>query len=587
MTPDSPLRRLLSSLLWAERRALFSAYLATLLGIGCVAIAPWPLQAIIDHVIGSKPLPTFFAGLHAHLTSAQLIVGLAGIAAAAAIVAALCGALEKNLNANVREGMTLKLRDRVIGHIQSLPLALSSSARTGELALRVVDDVQQVVRFVTKSVPQIIRHAVTTVALLAIMYSIDQRLCALGAMIVVVLGGITQYYARTLQRAAHDKRQQEGEVAGLAQEIMRGLPNIQSNAVSDHIRGSFKRLNVESLRAGLAENRVAVAMERTMQVANGLAMAAVTAAGALMILREALSVGQLMVFVSYMTQLMKPVEKINELASNTSRALVRATRLDELLAQVPLVTDPENPIPLVHPRGEITLTNVDFAYPATSEGHQAAALLRNLSIQFRPGQLYVIVGASGSGKTTLFRLLSRVFDPGAGELRFDGIPYRDLALRDLRQQFAIVHQSTHLFSGTLRDALVPIDVAVSAAEIVCALDLVCLTDFVNHLPAGLATEISEDGLNLSGGQRTRIAIARAMLGQCPVLLFDEPLANIDVASQQAIVAAIKALAATRTCIVVSHQASITVHADQVLELRERTLTAIPAQIVLARGGLSA
>lgn len=571
-TPGSPrLWRLLRSYWWRERWAALGAYVATAIAIGCLAITPWPLQAIIDNVIGGQPLPPSVRSLVAALSTHQLIGVLAAVAAAVAVLGAAAGALEKNLNAVVRERLTLRLRDDMIAHLQTLAATFAPSARNGELALRVVDDVQQVVRLVTKTLPLIVRHLGVGCVLLAIMIALDPRLAGLGVVLIVTLAAITRWYARPLQRAAHDKRHQEGAVAGLAQEIMRGLPNVQSGATDDHIRRAFRALNVQSLRAGVEENRVAVALERTMQIAHGIALAIVTGAGATLVIGDQLSVGELTVFMSYMNQLFKPVDKINELASNTTRALVRATRLQELLARAPLVQDPPAPVPLPAPRGVLTLHDVAFAYPAQPDGHGGVTLFQHVNCTFGPGRLHVIVGASGSGKSTLFRLLCRVFDPVAGELRFDGIPFRSLALRDLRQQIAVVYQQTHLFAGTLRAALLPADSGATPADIHAALAQVSLSAFVEALPQGLDTPLGEDGFNLSGGQRTRIAIARAILTACPVVLLDEPLANVDTDSQRVIVEAILHLARTRTCIAISHQPLLAARADSVLELAARQL----------------
>ncbi|MGE3482945.1 MAG: ABC transporter ATP-binding protein [Gammaproteobacteria bacterium] len=560
------LRALLGKHWWAQRRVLLQAYVATLVSVLCVAIAPWPLQAIIDGVIAghglSPPVSVWLSGWPA----VSLVVLLATTIAVVALFGAVASAAEKNLNARIRERMTLALRDDLIAHLQQLALAFDTATRNGELALRLVDDVQQVVRLLTKTLPLIVRHLGVTVALLVVMYSVDPALAAIALAILLPLVLLSRHYARRLQRAAHAKREQEGAVAGLAQEIMRGLPNSQSPAAVRRLREAFAGLNARSLQAGVEETRVAVALERAMQTANGVALACVAAAGALLVLDGLLSLGELTVFIAYMNQLFKPVDKINELATNVSRALVRAARLQDLFNRSPLVSEPAAPRRVTAPRGQLSLRGVDFAYGSAEGARTGACLFTGLEFEFTPGHLYVLTGASGSGKSTLFRLLTRMLDPVAGELRFDGVPYRELGLDDLRRQFAVVDQHTHLFAGSLRDALSPADATPDEATLARAITAVGLEGFVAALPQGLDTMLSEDGLNLSGGQRTRLAIARAMLSTCPVLLFDEPLANVDAMSRRVILDNLRRLALSRTCIAITHEATLVECADCVLTL---------------------
>ncbi len=544
--------QLLRTALWRERKLLCAAYAAALIAVACVVVAPWPLKIIIDGVLGTAPLPGWLT--RTGLSSTLTIAVLGGAGALAGIIAAIAGAQEKNLNALVRERATLEVRDTLLAHLQTLSLNSDPAARNGELAMRIMDDVQQVVRLWTKTAPMVARHAGVTLSLLCVMWSLDPRLGLTGIATIGILLAITRLHARSLQRAAHDKRTQEGEVAGLTQELIRGLANVQTPQAAAAMRADFRQRNVASLEAGVRENQTAVAMERTMQIANALAMAAVTGFGAWLVLQRLVSLGELTVFLTYMTQLLKPVEKVNELASNTSRALVRAARVHELLQRAPAVLETTTPLALAAPVGVIEARGVTFSYPA-SAAQPAVRLLDNINVRFAPGALHVIGGASGSGKTTFFRLLTRTFDPVAGELYFDDIAYRALGLRDLRRQVLFIAQVTHVFAGTLRQAVTPPGQTLADADLLDALDQVALAGFVGGLAQGLDTVLGEDAANLSGGQRTRLAIARAILSECRVLLFDEPLANIDALSQRVIVQALETLARERTCLVVSHQVS--------------------------------
>jgi ABC-type multidrug transport system fused ATPase/permease subunit len=189
-------------------------------------------------------------------------------------------------------------------------------------------------------------------------------------------------------------------------------------------------------------------------------------------------------------------------------------------------------------------------------------------MRLEPGRLAVLVGPSGAGKSTIMSLLVRLFDPTGGDVLLDGRPLRGITLRSLRAQVAVMTQDTHLFSGSLRRALVPDGAEPTAEKIWEALALVAMDDFVRALPRQLETKLGEDALNLSGGQRQRLSLARAFLLDRPVLLLDEPLANVDDASAAVILRALDALRATRTCLAITHQTHLLDHADVVYRLEE-------------------
>jgi len=550
-----------------HRRTLAAAYLFRLLSVAAAVVSPWPLKVIIDNVIARRPLTPALGRFGAALSPEWLVLWLTAFFVAVTVVGAVAGALEKNLSARVRERLTLSLRDRLLAHLQTLPPTFRTHNRSGELVLRLVDDSDLFVRVLTKTLPVLFQNIATVLLILVVMLWLDLRLAAFGVVLVPALAAVIRHYSRRLWAASRDKRRHEGKVSGLAQEIVRGLPVIQALGGERQARTRFERRNRKRLRAGVEETRVAVAMEQTLQIAQGLALALMTGAGALLVLRGQLTVGELTVFAAYVAQLLKPIEKLNDLSETAGRGFAGGERLLALLAQEPAVADAPGAVEVARARGLVEFRNVWFRYPSEdARDERAGYVLRGVDMRLEPGRLAVLVGPSGAGKSTIMSLLVRLFDPTAGDVLLDGRPLREMTLRSLRAQVAVMTQDTHLFSGSLRRALVPDGAEPTSERIWEALALVALDDFVRALPRQLETKLGEDALNLSGGQRQRLSLARAFLLDRPVLLLDEPLANVDDASAAVILRALDRLRATRTCLAITHQTQLLDYADVVYRL---------------------
>jgi ABC-type multidrug transport system fused ATPase/permease subunit len=351
----------------------------------------------------------------------------------------------------------------------------------------------------------IFEYIVTTLATLLLMFWLQPWLALLSVAMLPGLVMLMRHHSARLGAASREKRRHEGEVAGLAQEIVRGLAVIQALGGELPARDRFRQLNARSLRAGQEETRVAAEMERALRIAHGVATALVVGGGAILVLRGFLTLGALIVLNVYLTQLLKPVERLNDLAETASKGLAGGERLLSLLDLQPAVRDAPGAITIERARGVLELRDVWFSYPTDSR--QPAAVLRGVNLRLQPGMLAVLVGASGAGKSTLLSLLVRLFDPASGTILLDGIPLTQISIRSLRCQIASMAQDTHLFAGSIRQAVVPEGPAVADRRIWEALALVAMDTFVRRLPDQLDAILGEDGVNLSGGQRQRLSLA--------------------------------------------------------------------------------
>jgi ABC-type multidrug transport system fused ATPase/permease subunit len=565
---QSLLRQLVTAFgpdLWAHRRSLAASYLFRLVAIGAALFAPWPLKVIIDNVIAPRSLPHLLKHIAPGLPPEQLVLLMTVLFLLVTTAGAIANAWEKSISARIRERLTWQLRDRMLAHLQTLSPTFRNDNRSGELVLRLVDDSDLFVRILTKIFPLLFQHFATLALTLSVMFWIDLRLGFLVSLLLPVLALVGRHYSKKLWAASRTKRKHEGKVSGLAQEIVRGLPVIQALGGEHHARKKFGKTNVKRLQAGVEETRVAVRMERALQIIQGIALALATGGGAFLVLRSQITIGELTIFAAYMAQLLKPVEKLNDLAETTGRGFAGGERLLALFAQQPLVTEEPDAVALGRARGLLEFREVSFQYP-DADGRRSA-VLRGVNLRLEPGRLAVLIGESGAGKSTMLSLIVRLFDPASGEVLLDGVPLTKIKIKSLREQIAIMTQEMHLFSGSLRAALAPEGAEANEGRMWEALALVALDEFVHSLPLELDTPLGEDGLNLSGGQRQRLSLARAFLLDRPILLLDEPLANVDAASAAVILKALDHLRAERTCLAITHESSLLQYADDVYHLK--------------------
>jgi ATP-binding cassette subfamily B protein len=547
-----------------HRRAILRSYAFRVLEVATGVLAPWPLKIVIDHVLSARPLPGVLQRVDGGLSPIGIVIAAGAAIVLISSVRAAADALQKTTGARIRERLSLELRDRMLAHLQRLPPTLRASHRSGELVLRIVGDVEMFVRLQTRILPAIFENALTTIATFAVMLWIAPPMALLTLAVLPGLALLVRHYGRRLRAASRAKRRHEGDVAGLAQEIVRGLPAIQALGGEHHSRQRFARMNAQSLQAGVEETRATAAMEQAMKLTHGFSVALIVCAGSLLVMKGRLTIGGLTVMANYIVQLLKPIERLNEIAETASRGLTGGERLMSLLALCPSVEDAPGAVTISRAQGVIEFRDVSFAYPTLDA--RRSRVLRGVNLRIEPGQMMVLVGTSGAGKSTLISLMLRLFDPAAGTILLDGRPLASITLQSLRAQIASMAQDTHLFAGTVRDALSPGGVVVSDERLFDALSLVALDDFVRALPRGLDAALGEDGVNLSGGQRQRLSLARAFLLDRPILLLDEPLAHVDAASEAVIVRALQKLRAGRTCIAVTHQPALFECADMIYRL---------------------
>jgi ATP-binding cassette subfamily B protein len=296
--------------------------------------------------------------------------------------------------------------------------------------------------------------------------------------------------------------------------------------------------------------------------------------------RGALTLGGLMVFLTYLSQLYGPIRGISGLVNTVQAAAASGERIIEFLDRAPAVRDQPAAHDLPYARGSLALEAITFQYPGTQRG-----AVTDISLRCEPGQVVAVVGPSGAGKSTLVKLLLRFYDPDAGRILLDGHDIRDLRLHSLRENIAVVLQETLIFDGTVRENIAYGRPDATEAEIVRAARAADADAFIRALPDGYNTAVGQKGRRLSGGQRQRIAIARAMIRDAPILILDEPTTGLDAESGERILEPLRRLMHGRTTIVISHNLLTVREADMILMMEEgRIIECGTHTELLLRGG---
>ncbi|MGB7181602.1 MAG: ABC transporter ATP-binding protein [Burkholderiaceae bacterium] len=544
-------------LLKSQSRQVVLAYTFSIAGVGFSLAIPWPLKILIDNVLAGEPTSSFF---YLYSGTIQVLV-LAGLMLFLALVSALTLSAEKIQHARVREQFGYDLRDQLVQKVYKLSRFSRQAERSGELTMRLSSDVQQVSRLFCKTASTVMKYTGITVCSLVAIFLISIPLGVLSLALAAILANLMVWYGPKVSAASKRKRQLEGAVAALTQETIRGVEHVQAMGLENQSRKRYLLEAAASLAAGVEETRVAVQLERTTQFIAGIALACIAGAGGLMVLNGELTLGLLTVCLAYINALLKPIEKINELAMSISQGLVRVERIEETFeAQTSIDhSDNEEHQSFIGRFESIECKDIIYQYPDNK-----SPTITHFSHRFTKGESTVIVGKSGSGKSTILRLLLRLLTPDSGEISANGTNYKQIEPSSLRSQCAVVMQESHLYAGTIRDVLTELSPDADDQQLREALKVVELLSLVDQMADGLDSSVDESASQLSGGQKTRLMLARALVSQRAVLILDEPFANIDDESKRVIATGIKKIKSQCILIVVTHEDSLREIADHIL-----------------------
>jgi ATP-binding cassette subfamily B protein/subfamily B ATP-binding cassette protein MsbA len=558
-------------------RGLFLAAILQVLLSGLLELAkPWPLKVIVDDVLGGQRLT--WPWVRTLAPGPLLLVACASLVVVYALLGVL-GVASNYTTISVGQRLVNDFRSELYAHLQRLSLAFHSRRQVGDLLYRLTADTFAIQTLTMNGFFPILTSAVLLVGMLGVMLRLDWVLTLVALAVVPSLFLAIAGMGRRMTALAAEARVKESALWAVAQRTMGAIRVIQAFTTEEDEHRRFVHSSRESLGANLRLYTFQTVYASAVNVLIAAGTAAVLWFGATHVLAGRLSVGEVLVFSSYLASLYAPINSLTQTWGLIQGARVGAERVFEILETAPDLADGTRPLTRGEVHGAVTFEDVRFAYDPSR------LVLKGVSFHARAGEVVALVGATGAGKTTLVSLVPRFYDPAAGRVLLDGIDVREFRLKALRQQVAMVLQPALVFPTTVRENIAYGRPDASPAQIAEAARLAQLEEFLERLPDGLETVVGEAGATLSAGEQLRITIARAILREAPLLVLDEPTAALDAATEALVMQGLERLMAGRTTFVIAHRLSTVRRADVILVLDDgRIVERGSFAELLARGG---
>lgn len=474
------------------------------------------------------------------------------------VVSALMSYGLQVLMLTISRKVVYKMRQDIFEKLMSLPVGYFDVHQTGDIISRISYDIDTVNASLSNDVVQLLTTVITVVGALSMMITISPQLVMVFVFTVplsIVLTKMITGKTRPLFRLRSAKL---GAMNGFVEEMVTGQKTLKAYAREDYTIGRFDEKNEEAVEAYYRAEYYGSVVGPCVNFVNNLSLSLISVFGALLYLAGSMSIGNISSFVLYSRKFSGPINEAANIMSELQSALAAAERVFRLIDEEPEPADAPEATELVEVRGDVKVSHVDFGYVPEK------TIIHNLSFHATPGKLIAVVGPTGAGKTTLINLLMRFYYPSSGEIAVDNKNADTLTRKSIRQAYAMVLQDTWLFYGTIYENLAYGKENATKEDVIAAAKAAHIHSFIKRLPQGYDTVLTDEGTNISKGQKQLLTIARAMLLDAKMLILDEATSNVDTRTEQQIQKAMRKLMQDKTCFVIAHRLSTIQNADLIL-----------------------
>jgi ATP-binding cassette subfamily B protein len=512
----------------------------TVLGL----IGPYLMGRAIDQFITTKQV----AGL---ATLALLML-------AVYLLNNLFQAIANWVMAGISQRALKQMRKDLFTHLQTLPIAFFDRNPAGELMSRLTNDIDAINQAVSQNVTSLLASVLTMVGILIAMFLLDRWLALASLLVVPIMFWFTQFVAKYTRKGFQQLQKNLGELNGVMEESISGQKVVRAFRRNESVIDAFRASNQEVFKAGVYANSYALLLMPLTTVLGNFFVIILSGLGGWLALRNLVSVGLIATFISYGQNFTNPLRQLANLYNSIQAALAGAERVFEVIDTPSEVDDGPEAVPLASVHGDVRFENVNFEYKP------GVPILKNMTLEAKPGQIFALVGPTGAGKTTIINLLTRFYEINSGKITIDGKDIRQVHKDDLRHELGLVLQDTFLFSASVMENIRFGRLDATDEEVVAAAQMADADHFIRQLPQGYNTLLSERASNLSQGQRQLLSIARAILADPSILILDEATSSVDTRTEARIQKALLRLMAGRTSFVIAHRLSTIRDADHVL-----------------------